>query len=403
MSVDYLESLFTGIDIILSQRLSDLSNDKTIVCTVVNNDNKKNGEYTVSDGSIQMKAYADSDKYNVNDQVLVKIIPNQDYRYIEGRYTSNNSINPVTYVSPLSKALSVSGNFLESDMNTQWGIKANGAETIVPIKEKLFDKDDPLAKIQGEGLYDTVLLKADFKTLFTQYNNLINGKYGLKLIIYTKATQESTKYCENIVELDSSEMFGNPYNFIAYSTQGKVFKLRSEGYIHGFALYLYQDGNFKDAEKGELNNLKIDLPHDILVNNIELGIGSDLNLIADNTLKLYTTSNTQYQQVYPTDETQNKKLKYSWYNKDQNNKYLGFSDGVYDAKYDERKYLEEKAKDLRLKLRFGQENVPSDKQSLYLKANIDEGKENIVKAKDSITGSYYNELDKLINALKYDN
>jgi hypothetical protein len=29
-----------------------------------------------------------------------------------------------------------------------------------------------------------------------------------------------------------------------------------------------------------------------------------------------------------------------WYNKDENNKYVGFSDGVYDSSYDEFEYLE---------------------------------------------------------------
>lgn len=41
MGIDYLESLFTGMDIIIDKRLKELSFDKTIVCTVVYNENKK--------------------------------------------------------------------------------------------------------------------------------------------------------------------------------------------------------------------------------------------------------------------------------------------------------------------------------------------------------------------------
>mgnify|MGYP003398466634 CR=1 FL=1 len=67
MGIDYLESLFTGMDIIIDKRLKELSFDKTIVCTVVYNENKKNGEYRVSDGAIEFIAYSDSNKYQVND------------------------------------------------------------------------------------------------------------------------------------------------------------------------------------------------------------------------------------------------------------------------------------------------------------------------------------------------
>ena len=58
MGIDYLESLFTGMDIIIDKRLKELSFDKTIVCTVVNNEKKKDGEYRVSDGAIEFIAYS---------------------------------------------------------------------------------------------------------------------------------------------------------------------------------------------------------------------------------------------------------------------------------------------------------------------------------------------------------
>ena len=127
MGIDYLESLFTGMDIIIDKRLKELSFDKTIVCTVVNNENKKNGEYRVSDGAIEFIAYSDSNKYQVNDQVLVKI-PQGDYtkeKFIEGRYVNDNNTSPITYISPLDTIVNISGNLIDNN-NTQYGIVANG-------------------------------------------------------------------------------------------------------------------------------------------------------------------------------------------------------------------------------------------------------------------------------------
>ena len=37
-----------------------------------------------------------------------------------------------------------------------------------------------------------------------------------------------------------------------------------------------------------------------------------------------------------------------WYNKDDNGKYLGFSDGIYDKEYDEIEYLGLSERDSRL-------------------------------------------------------
>jgi hypothetical protein len=60
---DYLESLFKGIDIILEKRLDNVSFDTTVICTITDASNSKNGEYRVTDGSVSYKAYSDVDSY----------------------------------------------------------------------------------------------------------------------------------------------------------------------------------------------------------------------------------------------------------------------------------------------------------------------------------------------------
>jgi hypothetical protein len=64
---DYLESLFVGIDTIIDKRFETLAYDKTIVCTIVDNSNSKNGEYKVSTGDVIYTAYSDTGKYSSGD------------------------------------------------------------------------------------------------------------------------------------------------------------------------------------------------------------------------------------------------------------------------------------------------------------------------------------------------
>jgi hypothetical protein len=60
---DYLESLFQGVDILIDKKLESLNYDITTICTIVDDTDKKNGKYRVTDGSVSFIAYADTDNY----------------------------------------------------------------------------------------------------------------------------------------------------------------------------------------------------------------------------------------------------------------------------------------------------------------------------------------------------
>jgi hypothetical protein len=66
-----------------------------------------------------------------------------------------------------------------------------------------------------------------------------------------------------------------------------------------------------------------------------LGFGSNITGIADNVLQIYTPNRLEYKYHLPTDTTNRKKIGLVWYNKNEFDKYLGFSDGYYDNIYDE--------------------------------------------------------------------
>jgi hypothetical protein len=85
------------------------------------------------------------------------------------------------------------------------------------------------------------------------------------------------------------------------------------------------------------------------------------------------------------EETNEKQIGFLWYNKDENNQYLGFSDGLYDPDYDEIEYIKESSMDYRLLGQKGQEGVPTDKDSLELAADLSE------------STSYLNNISNLIS------
>ena len=65
-----------------------------------------------------------------------------------------------------------------------------------------------------------------------------DGSYGLRLDVKVLLNNK-TNYIVKSFYLDSEEMFGNPYNYVAPSTQHKMFNTVSLGTITEMTLYLY--------------------------------------------------------------------------------------------------------------------------------------------------------------------
>jgi hypothetical protein len=62
--------------------------------------------------------------------------------------------------------------------------------------------------------------------------------------------------------------------------------------------------------------------------------------VADNVLQIYSPDSLEYKYHEHEPSTNQKRLKLLWYNKDEFDNYLGFSDGIFDPDYDELRYLE---------------------------------------------------------------
>ena len=405
---DYLESLFEGIDIIVGKRLEAVSYDTTITCIITDDSDAKNGQYLVSDGATIFLAYSEKDSYKKNDSVRV-LIPQgnkSENKYIIGKAILGATSTPLTFVSSLEQAV----NIEERKINNMGGIKANEITSEKVIGRLLFEDmngvaaidESPAAELEPfeikmssdilkSNVCNTITLSAEFKTLLSNYD-LRSGTYGLRLHIYEQVDTKDNAligvFAEHIAEFSSKEMFGNPYLFSIYSLQGKMFGAAALGSLDNVKeidICLYQDNNFEDKngrigyKYDEFGNI-IQRPEEyflidnILVKNIQIGLGTNIVGIEDNTLNLYTYDSIVFDYDKQTEEDNKRNLQFIWYNKDENNKYIGFSDNKIDDKtenYDEMEYLDINAKNILLQSKLNIPNIPTDEKGLNLATDID--------------------------------
>jgi hypothetical protein len=126
MVKDYAEQILQSVKIVVDNCIQNIPNTKIENCLIVNDKDKKNGHYTVNNGSTKYEAYTDKGTYKVDDYVRVSI-PNGDYsgeKYIEGLAVKDQNINPITFVSPMETMLDMTDNILPPWERTI-GLRAN--------------------------------------------------------------------------------------------------------------------------------------------------------------------------------------------------------------------------------------------------------------------------------------
>lgn len=357
--VESLENLLKAIDIIAGSKLNNIPCDKTEICIIQGkkNDAINTNTYMVSNGSLQFEAVVDAPlgskdapKYKKNDSVRV-LIPNGNYqetKYITGLHVADIN-NPTAYISPQDAILNITGNLFTE--NKTYGLAANNEEE----SEIYIGEVDLIQNSMYRNnyqAYDTLILSANFKSLF-ESRNVISGSYGLRLELYQEITDETgsiERLLEHTVVLDSSDMMGNPYLFQIDSIQSIKFNIPDlEKRLAGGKLYFYQKNNFNYlTESGMKNKVSLSylggsLVKNLFASNINLSFGADISKIEGKQFKIFTNGNTDY-----SNNNLQKNFSSLWYNKDSNNKYIGFSDGIYDAEYDELTYRKQMAEEQKL-------------------------------------------------------
>ena len=331
MSSFDVESLFQSIDIILTQRLNTLSYDTTVISTIVDDSDKDKGHYIVSDGTIKFDAYTSDTTYKSGDQVRVTVI-NGDWsqkKFIEGKYSNKeNEGNAITYIPPLGTTLQTN---LSQIGGHNWTLYTNGQTYASDPFIRVIPEDSDFFNLQTRGLYDVLTISADIST---DLGSLSAGNYGLRLDLLITPEVGSKYRIQKFITFDSSEMIGNPYSFVIPTRQEKRIAIADLGHVTEISLTPYQGITIADngAESPApflgMDGKMID-QYPIHFENVRIGFGSDLSMVEDNSLQLYTPDVPLYNYNSGFGSKLNKKrLGLVWFNKDENNEYIGFNDGV---------------------------------------------------------------------------
>lgn len=398
---DFIESIFQSVDILIDKKLENLSYDTTIICTITDNTDKKDGKYRVTDGSVSFIAYSELTNYRIGDQVRVNI-PQGDMtqqKFIIGKYSANENMSPIAYVSPTESVINISGNLTE-DLG-EFSIAANGDIKNKIIWNQTFSPEN-FRDLQSNGIYNILILKADFKTLMNEYK-YISGTYGLRVDLLIRPAIDSNIQIKQTVELSNKDMFGNSYNYSIYTPQAKTFTISTAGIIEGAEISLFQNGDFKNDK-----NIYVKPPsgyNNIFIKNIEFGFGSDLKDIEDNSVKIYCQNSLKYNHDPHDNNTNLKKIGLVWYNKDENDKYIGFSDGIYDPTYNEFDYLAMSNFDMDLINKQKELSYlgPKDKMGLTFAVHCDISKKTFQDILKIFTNSINGEYTSFYTLLPQDN
>ena len=276
------ENMLTAMQIIAESQPNN--NDITIDGFIVDASRAKEGVYTVGSGYSQFTAYAFT-TYKENDDVYI-LIPGGDYnktKFIVGRRMTESSgaynvidelENMVFFHDSNSSLINFSGKSL--------GIQANNSLT----QEILIGTwEGSYAGVSRLGLAPTF-------TSYLKPLGIINGSYGIRLFI-----TDNTGAIEK-VEFDSSEYFGNPYNYIYSTRLTRVYELTTTKTIIKIEAYLYQKNNFADFNEDWVAPTNTN--KNIFLTKFFVGVGATKSEIMASHCTIATTSgsNTYYSPEY---------------------------------------------------------------------------------------------------------
>lgn len=334
MTTDFNEIFCEAVDVIVAQRLSEMKFDQTIVCTIVDNSKADKGCYTVTNDNLKFEAYSENTTYRRQQQVYV-LIPQGDYsarKQILGKYDPSsggsgvdgdgNEQEPgIEIIQPMDQIIPA-GIIYQS--TSRYGLKANGSKNNESKKTcTIFPTNGDKVENIDLSNYNALYIKAKFKAVTSNTKNIIkSGNYGLKILITTDTgqTYEAALDCQK-------DMNGNIY-YLIDSQQQQVYQLNlADSKITGYEIQLYQNDNFY------IDNNKTEYPtsdsNDIFVFDIEIGYGFNVINVENNTVKITSNDPITYKPS-SSGTVEKKAIDLFYFNKNTNNKYIGFDDGKID-------------------------------------------------------------------------
>ena len=329
MSTNYSEQIFQSIDTIISQRLNEVSFDKTEICEIISQDKNDKRKYLVSNGSLKYEAYSDDENRSyLNNQKVYVRITNGDYslrKTITGSYATDET-NENLYVNPFNHLVTSSTLPLPSSI---WA-KVNDEEyddwDDVPSDSTKPNSVEFLTNFNYKNTqdFDYIGLDFSFNTNIVGYQ----GSYALKISLWN-GDIELTNKDDNSLILSSKNLYGNPYNLnsslsfqhlFPWPTRKKDDKIEPIPIteITKIKLQLIQDNNFL-KQQGEIN---VNTDTWIELTKADLKFGYDVKNITKDELQLILAEGQSLK--YTTGETATARILYlDWKHFDTfNNPYI---------------------------------------------------------------------------------
>lgn len=333
-SNEYSQKILEAMDIIAQSKINSISFDKTITCTITNDEKRKEGEYEVSNGISKFKAYSQDNSYRKDDVVYVTI-PEGNYdnqKMIIGKKTDED-IKPYVFQMPFDTIFDMTGNLAAADgqqpletgalLANDVQVNDNGEPILIegkPVKIEggttvhLGTLGESEEKKLNFSNYTRLGIKADFKTWVAE---AVQGSYGLRLKITTEAPnavpdkegkQENgeTTTTTHTLTFNVSDMYGNPYNYETFYSQEKVFNISEFDKITKIEIYFYQNGDFYDKQGNLISAVDAfqnRLWENLYVDNLYLCLGYDINTLTEDYVEIFTQDSNDYARSTVATET----------------------------------------------------------------------------------------------------
>lgn len=326
MSNNYGEILCQATEILAQHLIDKVAYDRTILCTIVKDDEKDLGKYRVQNSEAIFDAYTPDTTLRKNDQVYVSV-PMGDWneqKLIIAKKMDNIN-QPIAYKDPFNSFINITGNLIGSSIKSQ-GLIANDS-----VKKQVliwsYNKDtDALVKNSGDVLngYTHLAISADFQSWLKELG-IATGDYGLNLIIEVDPEDASDIIADGdtissnikVCSLNCSDMIGNPYNFESFYSQKKLFNISNIKNIKSMELWFYQ------KERSFLNqNQEIVPPQttpNIFVKDIVISFGYGTEGFENDALIIYTMDTIKYDVKKTPAEDNHKQLFARWVHRFEDN------------------------------------------------------------------------------------
>ena len=294
---------FDSIGIIIDSKLSELSLDKTILCTIIDDSQSLSGKYTVAYEDTNFIAHSANGIYKTGDFVYIGI-PQNDYNnaFIISKKLKETEL--IHQINPLK-------DFVE--------MKKYEVEHMA-ITKTSGDVTKTWTGIQDINRYDYVAIST---TVNSTCNKTYPNGYGLRLglTVNENANGERPNYTIYTEDFSSAEMsFSNPYKFQGEIEQKILFNIKDLNNIENMSLTLYcNDILESDAEKIEFKNIKISfgcnakgvqtMPLFIYNSDSNMDYGRGNNIKSIRARWVYKDSDEQYKSITPTTKNIENKLR----------------------------------------------------------------------------------------------